>query len=151
MEKRVTPFPATFPERRKHAAGFERYVRAEMSFTQLWNFLPWLFSRPLTELCCSSKSHGLNCIIDIGHIHAPGETNGSSVRAGSTLSYSQKWCKKSQCVVMFCCPSAGKNLPGAGARLSSKDLFLLMYIMQTGWNHDLIKSKGKRDISLDSA
>lgn len=23
MEKRVTPFPATFPERRKHAAGFE--------------------------------------------------------------------------------------------------------------------------------
>lgn len=52
--------------------------------------VPWIFSRALTELCCSSKSHGLNCIISMCHIHTPGEANGSFMGAGSRLVYSQK-------------------------------------------------------------
>lgn len=56
MEKRVTPFPATIPERRKHAAGFERYVLAEISFTDCEITVLWIFKRLLTDLCCRNKS-----------------------------------------------------------------------------------------------
>ena len=52
--------------------------------------VPWIFNRPLTELCCRSKSRGLNCVMSVHHIHTPGEANGSSVGAGSSLVYSQK-------------------------------------------------------------
>lgn len=60
--------------------------------------VPWIFNRPLTDLCCGSKSYGLNCVMNMCHIHTPGDASGSSVAAGSSLMYSQKWFKRRQCV-----------------------------------------------------
>lgn len=60
--------------------------------------VPWIFNRPLTDLCCRSKSYGLNCVTGMHHIHTRDEANGNPVGAGSSLVCSQKWFRRSQCV-----------------------------------------------------
>lgn len=37
--------------------------------------VPWIFNSPVTGLCCRTKSHGLNSVTSMGHIHTSCEVN----------------------------------------------------------------------------